>query len=133
MSSEKQPSLPKIIDYPLNENFLIGLIDGDGCFCISFKSESRRIRAEFDIAQHISSIELLEKVRELLGCGTITKQSDTVIRYRISSLKKVGSVLIPIMEKYQLHTMKANHYAIFKQICELLRAKKNVTEQGFLD
>lgn len=133
VSPEKQPTPPKVIDYPLNENFLIGLIDADGCFCISFKSESRRIRAEFDIAQHISSIELLEKVRELLGCGTLTKQGDTVIRYRISSLELICSVLIPFMEKYQLYTKKAYHYFIFKRVCELLRAKKNISEQGFLE
>jgi hypothetical protein len=77
--------------------------------------------------QHISSLKLLEKVRELLGCGTITKKSSTVIRYQIDSIVTINSTLIPFTYKYPLYTKKAEHYAIFKKVCDSAPNKKQTT------
>jgi hypothetical protein len=63
--------LPDISIIQLDENFLIGLIEGDGCFNISF---GEKLQISFHITQHITYLPLLEKVKELLGCGRIIKK-----------------------------------------------------------
>lgn len=77
-----------------------------------FKGE-KHVRACFHITQHISSLKLLEKVRELLGCGTITKKSSTVIRYQIDrgAVVTINSTHWGLADKYPLYTKKAEHYA----------------------
>jgi len=42
------------IDYPLDECFLIGLVEGDGCYSIYFKGE-KHVRACFHIASEARS------------------------------------------------------------------------------
>lgn len=63
---------PEIKDHPLDSHFLVGLIEGDGSFHISFKAKGD-IDFGFHITQHISSLPLLEKIQQLLGCGTLQK------------------------------------------------------------
>lgn len=55
--------LPEIVDHPLDENFLIGLIDGDGCFSVSFKA-NKELQLGFHISGHVSSEELFLKIRD---------------------------------------------------------------------
>lgn len=123
--------LPDIKDIKLTEEFLIGLIDGDGCFNISF-GKTKKLILGFHITQHISSFQLLEKVKELLGCGVINKKSTSVIRFQIDNFKDISSILIPFIEKFQLHTNKNLHFDIFKKVCDLISNKQHYYEEGFL-
>lgn len=122
---------PEIKDHPLDSHFLVGLIEGDGSFHISFKAK-RDIDFGFHITQHISSLLLLEKVQELLGCGTLQKKSQTVIRFQIDSLNAIQQNLIPFMSKHQLHSVKSEHFSIFEQVIHLVNLKEHQTDKGFL-
>lgn len=122
---------PDIKDYPLDPHFLIGLIEGDGSFHISFDAK-RDINFGFHITQHISSLSLLEKVQQLLGCGTLKNKSQTVIRYQIDSINAIRQNIIPFMSKHQLHSVKAEHYSIFEQVINLVNHKEHQTDKGFL-
>jgi len=105
-NSVEQPIKPEIINHTLNEEFLIGFIDGDSSFHISFK-KNKKLQLGFHITQHNNSIELLKKVNILLGCGTIKEKSITEIRYQF---EHINTILIPFINKYKLHTNKAIHY-----------------------
>lgn len=106
-------------DYPLNENFIMGLIDGDGSFYVSFHF-NKLIKTGFSIVQYSTEIKLLEKIQKYFNCGTIYKvRAKPQIKYQITSLKDICSILIPFVDKYQLHTMKKEHYLIFKKVCEI--------------
>jgi hypothetical protein len=69
-----------------NDNFIIGFIDGDGSFNISFDT-SKKISFEFSITQHHTSLKLLQDIKEFFGCGTIKFKTPTTIRYQVNSLK----------------------------------------------
>lgn len=88
----------------------------------------------FHITQHISSLLLLEKVQELLGCGKgpYKKKSKTVIRYQIDSLNAIRQNLIPFMSKHQLHSVKSEHFSIFEEVINLVNLKEHQTDKGFL-
>jgi len=122
---------PEIKDYPLDSHFLVGLIEGDGCFNISFLA-NRVLDFGFHITQHISSLPLLEKVQQLLGCGSLRYKSDTVIRYQIDSLNEIQQILLPFMSKHQLHSVKSEHFSIFEQVINLVTLKEHKTNKGFL-
>jgi hypothetical protein len=111
----ERPIKPNIIDHPLNDQFLMGLIDGDGSFSISFKA-NMKIQFGFHIVQDEHSFELLEKVKALLGCGIIEKTAAGYLRFRIDEIRLIHSILIPFVDKYTLHSHKSVHYRIFKEV-----------------
>ena len=122
---------PEIKDYPLDTNFLVGLIEGDGSFHISFKAK-RDLDFGFHITQHISSLPLLKKVQQLLGCGTLQNKSKTVVRYQIDTLNAIQQNLLPFMSKHQLHSVKSEHFSIFEQVINLVNLKEHQTNKGSL-
>jgi LAGLIDADG endonuclease len=61
---------PKIVNHQLTDQFIIGLIDGDGCFAVIFESTGK-IRFNFHISQDPSQEALLREVMKYLECGTI--------------------------------------------------------------
>lgn len=121
---------PVIKDYPLEDQFIIGFIDGDGSFHISF-AKNRKIQLGFHITQHSSSSELLGKVKERIGCGIIKKKSSTEIRYQIDNFNEIMENLIPFMDKYRLHTNKQQHYNIFKEVGEMIKENRHKSEVDF--
>lgn len=128
---ETIPFYPEIKNYPLNEHFLIGLIEGDGSFFISFKA-NKKIVPGFHITQEISSLNLFNKIPELLGCGYVNENSSNEIRYLINDFKSINSILIPFIDKYMFYSEKAEHYRIFKEVCSILDNDKTITKDMFL-
>lgn len=106
----------EIKDYPINDQFLIGLIEGDGSFFITFHRDLF-MRPGFNISQSSTEKVLLDKVEKYLGCGEVQEESETVIKYRINNFDEIIAHLIPFMDKYQLYTKKRDHYTIFKKVC----------------
>lgn len=123
---------PNIIDYPLNDQFLIGLIDGDGSFNISFKA-NKKIQFGFHITQDQASLNLLKKIQDLFNCGSINeKKTANYIRYQIDNINLIYTVLIPFIDKYIFHTNKAIHYNIFKEVCHLIYNNSNPSNNDLL-
>jgi hypothetical protein len=77
-------------------------------------------------------LPLLEKVQQLLGCGTLQNKSQTVIRDQIDSLKAIQQNLIPFMSKHPLHSVKSEHFSIFEQVINLVNLKEHQTDKGFI-
>lgn len=111
----ESPLKPNIIDYPLNDQFIVGLIDGDGTFNISFKA-NKKMQFGFHVVQDINSLNVLEKIQAFFGCGVIENTTDTYCRYRIDNIESIYTILIPFIDKYTLHTQKSVHYKIFKEV-----------------
>lgn len=129
---ETIPFKPQIKDYPLNDHFLIGLIEGHGSFFISFKAD-KKVVAGFHITQEISSLRLFNKIPEFLGCGYIKENSPSEIRYLINDSKSINSILIPFIDKYIFYSEKSEHYRIFKQVCTIINNEKTITKDMLLN
>ena len=67
------PYIPPKFRTELTAEFLIGLIEGDGCFGVTFKANAK-IEVYFHITQDLDNIELLEMCNSFQGnVGSITK------------------------------------------------------------
>ena len=74
----------------------------------------------------------MEKIKNYFNCGNIHYESKTIIKYRITKTQDFITKLLPFMDQHQLHTIKKNHYEIFKKVC-LLKTKKPFNKQEFLE
>lgn len=90
----------KVKPVKLTSEFIIGLIDGDGSFYVSF-AKDRKIKFGFNITGSIRDKVLFNDVKEELGCGTIRVLSPTALRYNIESIKAIRDKLVPFVDKYK--------------------------------
>jgi hypothetical protein len=100
------PKIPSVYMVTLTEQFLIGLIDGDGSFYVSFTTKGV-VKFGVNIVGSLQDQPLFNAVKDLLGCGTVKPKSETVSRYDLESIVAIENIMIPFIDKYQLHTHKA--------------------------
>ena len=115
--------------------YLVGLIEGDGWFSISKKG--KYIMYELGIELSIRDVQLIYKIKSLLGVGTISfrtrdrqknkkEQNENVynnvkinnknnmIIYRIKNKSHLKNIIIPIFDKYPFFTDKQYDYVKFR-------------------
>ena len=116
------------VDSIINDDFISGVIDGDGSFYISFEKNGSII-PYFTITNDLYSMPLLEKIKlRFKDIGSINKITNkNAIRYKIMSLKQIIDILIPFMDKNPLFSERSNNYEIFKEASNLLNKEKPLT------
>lgn len=125
----------------LNPHYVVGFIDGEGSFNVSVNRKRRshkglEIGAAFEIELRGDDIEILERIKETLGCGGIYWYNypkykwGPHCKYKIANRKQIIKHLIPFLEKYPLQAKKRKVYELFKQIVFMLDRHEHLTEKG---
>lgn len=124
----------------LNPYYLVGLVDGEGCFSITFNNHKDRItevRLIFEIELREDDKEILERVKNTLECGNIYylgyeryKKWRPHYKYKVSNIKDITQKIIPFFQKYPLQAKKKYSFELFVQIAQLIVNKKHLTSEG---
>ena len=97
--------------------YLVGLFEGDVWFSVT--KNGKYIKYEFGIEMNIRDIQLLYKIKEILGVGTIDirerNQRKTSL-YRIRNKSHLKSIVLPIFDKYPMFSNKQYDYLMFKDL-----------------
>jgi LAGLIDADG endonuclease len=117
-------SYDEVKDLTLNDNWLIGFVDAEGCFHVSFKrnfsSQSSSFRILFDLAQKGEDNKemILKKLVSLFGVGTVNKHHfEDNWSYRVSGLRSTKIIMNYFDKKdYIFLTKKYNSYLLWKFI-----------------
>lgn len=120
----------------LSNDWVVGFVDGEGCFSYSsIRNDSQKfgyqIQGEFTVVQHQRDIQLLYKLKDHFGCGTVAVNHGDRYHYRVKNLNLLLTVIIPYFEKHKLRTNKQFQLPVFKEISLRLRAKEHLTEKGY--
>ena len=108
----------------------------ESCFHLSIGKNSKYkngyyVNLGFSIGLHKKDLALLEKIQSYFdGIGTIRKQTEGYVQYRIFSIKDL-IVILNHFEKYPLITKKQIDYELFKQALKLIHNKEHLTSEGF--
>ena len=97
--------------------WLVGFVEGDGWFSISKKG--KYLTYEFGIELSIRDVQLIYKIKDLLGIGVFTyrktqNRSQTVI-FRVRNKSHLKEIILPIFEKYPLISNKQYDFLRFKK------------------
>lgn len=112
--------------------WLVGVTDGDGSFTISRLSEGKWTLF-FKVTQSTYNLRMLYFIKTQLGAGSVnTTANNQKADFRIRDRKTIGSIIIPIFDKYPLLTYKFKSYELFKKAYYLLENKNLDREQLFL-
>ena len=122
----------------LTPDYVVGFIDGEGCFSVSVRphpsiNNPQRwlISPAFQAYQHGDAVEVLHRLREFFGCGSITSKGpkSSVMTYSVHSKTELESVIIPFFEDHPL-LIKQGDFRKFSEVVRLMRRKAHRTSKG---
>jgi hypothetical protein len=133
--------------------WIIGFVDGEGCFSINFikqsdKKETNRLRRgyqtgfqvthEFVVVQGTKSLDSLKKIQNFFQVGNIyvnrrhDNHKEHLYRYTVKRREDIMNVIIPFFTKYQLQTAKKNDFEKFKQCVSMIYKQEHLKTSGLI-
>jgi hypothetical protein len=88
----------------LDPNWITGFCDAEGCFTVIISKRSNtlnwRVSVSFEINLHIKDIEILHKIQEYFGVGSVTSRLNrNLCVYRVTKIEDLLNVIIPHFKK----------------------------------
>jgi len=117
-------------------DFIIGLIDGDGSFNISFHYSRKRIVVNFTVIQDLASVSVLEELKIFLNCGTIYRLPSAAARFQVENIDSILTNIYPLFKNETFNTEKYFHFDIMIKVCEIIKHegyKDNKTLKKIVD
>jgi hypothetical protein len=125
----------------LNPYYISGLVEGEGCFCISIsKHKAKKLgfdpRLMFEVEMVIDDKPLLEELQKTLGCGHIyILNYDRYgwrphVKFAVKNHKDIVERVIPFFKRYPLKGKKKKDFDLFCQAAKLFERKEHLTEGG---
>jgi LAGLIDADG endonuclease len=123
----------------LDPNWIVGFVDGEGCFCVSVHRSSMmhrhggwQLQPSFHVYQHQDHREVLEAMVAFFGCGRIRPKGprSSVSTFTVEALCDLEAAVLPFFEEHPLLVKEADFRA-FAAIVRSMRAKEHLTRSGF--
>ena len=124
----------------LNPYWIVGFVDGEGCFSVSLHRNERfagrsfgwQINPSFHVYQHHLHGDVLRMIQQTLGVGRLhTKgQGSQVDVLTVQRRHDLLEVVIPFFERYPLR-VKATDFRTFHEIVARLNRGEHFTRSGF--
>jgi hypothetical protein len=123
------------------EQWIVGFVDGEGCFSISVVRNrgcrlSWQVQRELSVTQAAHSRGSLEVLRAFFGCGTIieNRRADNhrydLQRFSVKRRSDLENVIVPFFEQHPLITAKRSDFELFRQVVALMTAGVHPTSAG---
>lgn len=116
----------------INPNWIAGFADAEGCFDVDiYKSRTTvgyGVTLRFRLVQHSRDLDLMESIRDFLGCGTIVSKEKTGT---VILVRKLIDIIVPLFKKNNLHGTKKLDFEDFCKVCDLMNNKEHLTTTGF--
>jgi len=126
MSADNQQERPSEIS-----SYISGFVDGEGCFSITIQKSSNvklgiQVIPEFHVSQHQNRIEVLEVIKNKLGCGYIKPNDyrnpkDQTSVYVVRNINDLRDKVIPFFKKSPLISIKQKDFEKFAQVVGLMK------------
>lgn len=111
------------------DKWLVGMVDGNGSFTILSQSNIKNCNSSssikwnltFKISQSSYNLRVLYYIKTMLNCGSIVKEKNNEFaHFRITDLKTIKKIILPLFDKCPLLTKKAFDYSKFRQAVFIL-------------
>jgi hypothetical protein len=124
----------------LNPNYIVGFVDGEGCFSISLNKNGNRlpeVRLIFEIELREDDEPILHEISEALGYGNIYRLEYARyakwrphVKLKISNFTDISQKVIPFFQRYPPQAKKRFQFEQFCQVAELIKTKEHLTAAG---
>ena len=114
----------------LNAQWIVGFVDGEGCFHIGINKNQEKVLPEFTLVQHQVDEQVLYALKAYFGCGVVRKNHGTRLCYRVRGHENLLHRIIPFFEKHQLKTRKRVDFAKFRKVVLLMQKGEHLNPDG---
>ncbi len=126
-------------------DYIAGFVDGEGCFALTLRRDIRHERktkpiyyswkAMFAIVLRNDDFVLLEKIKDALGCGSISfTKNKNQARYQVGDLNELKDKIMPFFNKYPLLGKKKDDFVLWSEAVNILHKykinRKKIVERG---
>ena len=130
--------------------WVIGFVDGEGCFSISFVRQPSRVSRRgyktgyqvshrFAVTQGQKSVTCLEELREFFGVGRIfvnrrhDNHREHLCHYLVERRIDLLETIIPFFKRHPLRSSKHRDFEKFARCVELINAGRHLTTEGLIE
>lgn len=121
--------------------WVVGFIDGEGCFSISFHKNPTtkigwQVMPEFVVTQGQKSLNSLKKLKSFFRCGHIfvnrryDNHTENLYRFCVRSFSDLQNKIVPFFKENRLQTAKRQDFDVFAEILGLMQNKEHLTKKG---
>jgi hypothetical protein len=124
----------------LDPLWIVGFVDGEGCFSVSVHRNPRfarrtrgwQLHPVFHVYQHERYREVLEDLVLFFGCGRVRSKGPTssVMTYAVDALGELERVIVPFFEHHPLVVKEAD-FQRFAEIVRSMRRRLHFEASGF--
>ena len=123
----------------LDPAWIVGFVDGEGCFSVSLHRNSMmhrhggwQIQAAFHVYQHQDSGHVLLALRSYFGCGQIRSKgpNSDVLTFSVTKLVDLETIIVPFFECNK-PLVKDRDFRKFAEVVRALKRKEHLTALGF--
>jgi hypothetical protein len=132
------------------EGWVIGFVDGEGCFSIGFVRQSGgrgrvgyrtgyQVAHEFAVTQGAQSVGCLHELEGFFGVGQVlaNKRYDNhrehLYRYVVRRRSDLIDTIIPFFRRHPMHTSKQQNFEKFALCVEMIDRGHHLTCEGLAD
>lgn len=115
--------------------FVTGLVEGEGCFTVSFTLRRRlkigiETRPSFSISLNEQDLPLIQSIHRFFNCGGVRySRNDRTYKYESRSVADLVTRVIPHFVKFPLKGRKAKDFESFADICRRVRANQHLNRE----
>jgi hypothetical protein len=118
----------------LDPQWVTGFVDGEGCFHISINKQEQmstgwQVLPEFRIVQHTRDEALLNELQRFFQAGKVVVNHGNRKELRIRRLDELRKVTT-FFENHPLITKKQKDFELFKEVLQLMKDRKHLTDEG---
>jgi len=114
--------------------YIAGFVDGEGCFDLQFRRDVRHERvnspayyswkAQFVIVLRYDEKELLKKIKDTIGCGSIYSSNGNQVRYSVQDVDNLRNRIVPFFKKFLLFGKKKQDFNLWAESIEIIYRNK---------
>ena len=119
----------------LNAQWIVGFVDGEGCFHIGINTNQKmtlgvQVLPEFTVVQHEIDEQVLYALKDYFGCGVVRTNHGTRLAYRVRGHENLLHKIVPFFEKHKLKTRKRVDFEKFRKVVLLMENKEHLNLDG---
>lgn len=130
IAKDKQETDDSALIKPMTLEFCRGLIDGDGSFNVSFRTDRRRIGVNFTVVTELSSISVLNELVEFFQCGKVYNLPSKAARFQVQTVDEMLQKVFPKLKDIEFNTNKHTQFEKTMQVCKIINQIGFKTDEG---
>jgi LAGLIDADG endonuclease len=134
----------------IRTGWVIGFVDGEGCFSISFVRQADRARRRgyrtgyqvthrFVVTQGAKSLPCLEELQEFFGVGRIyvnrrhDNHREHLCNYMVERRPELLEAVIPFFERHPMQSAKQRDFEQFARCVRLMATGRHLSPAGLIE